>query len=131
MPPVNEWTIHETTDGGDGIHGCHIVQTTTGFDFTHGTKVLASVTEKAPSFTFPEFVHKNRFWSIGASSLPAGNSASGSYSSWPDVDDDPGGTGPEEGEWTAQAGSGVPDEDADEDTDEDGGEDADEMSVSA
>src|SRR5258706_3833102 len=120
MPPTNEWTIHHTTGtGGSGIHGCHIVQTTTGFDFTHGNTVLASTTATAPTFTFPDFNYSDLDWTITVDTLPDGNMATGSWQANSDAEGDPGGTAPESGDWTAQAGSGLPDEDGDEEAEGD------------
>src|ERR1700674_1158652 len=99
MPPTNEWTIHNTTgNGGSGIHGCHIVQTTTGYDFTHGNTVLASTTATAPSFTFPNFDYSGLDWEITVDTLPAGNNASGSWKAYGGAERDPGGTAPDSGD---------------------------------
>ena len=111
MPPTNQWTIHSTTgSGGSGIHGCHIVQTTTGYDFTHGNTVLASTTDTALPFTFPNFDYSGLDWEITASTLPAGNDATGSWKAYGGAERGPEGTAPETGDWTAQAGSGFPDD---------------------
>lgn len=106
MPQTNQWTIsHTTGTGGGGINGCHIVQTTTGFDFTHGGTTLASTTSTAPTFTFPDFNYKDLDWSITVLTLPSNSSATGSWQAYGDLE----GTSPESGDWTAQAGAGGPD----------------------
>lgn len=106
--PKSKWTINNAGGGGDSsdLIGCHIKETNLGYDFTEpDNSVLASTTETAPPFTFPDFDYEDWTWTISVSTL-ASAGVSGSWSNDnPNITD-------EEGTWST--GTGADDEEEDE-----------------
>src|SRR5688500_20341333 len=78
--PQGRWTINNASGGNDAhdLVGCHIIGTSTGYDFTEpNNDVLASTTSTTPSFTFPSFDYEEYTWDITVLTLP--NRASGPW----------------------------------------------------
>jgi len=96
--PQNKWTINSTGGGGNGsdLSGCHIKQTSTGYDFEQqNNTVLASTTTTTLPFSFPSFGLDGWTWVVSVTSLS--NPASGGWSN-----NNPNSTG-EIGTWSAGA----------------------------
>lgn len=126
-PPAGTpvWTIsaNDITGGSDGkkLAGCHIVQNTNYFTITapDWTVLAQSTTIGLPTtaFTFPLFAHRDIVgWSIGMSAPPASSNQNWGADTW-SFPPQPGhvkrGGGPgQNGEFTAQAGSGLGEEEA-------------------
>lgn len=109
MPINNIWTINSATGGHGKRHlvGCHIQQTDTGFNFTKPniSEILASTTGSSLP-TFNDVSYKGYTWTITATSLTPNGPGSGTWENDPHIADS------EDGDWTAQAGSGEPAESA-------------------
>ena len=120
--PTNIWTLHANGisggSNGQDLVGCHINQNAAGtaYQFTapNVTNVLSTTTgttlPTAP-FDFPEFTYAGDTWNISVSTLSGGAVSNQAQGSW-DSDDENKikETGPESGEWTAQAGATVGDD---------------------
>jgi len=115
--PTNIWTLHANGisggSNGQDLVGCHINQNAAGtaYQFTapNITNVLSTTTgttlPTAP-FDFPEFTYDNDTWNISVSTLSGGAASNQAQGSWHSDDaHDIKETGPQSGEWTAQAGS--------------------------
>ena len=113
----NVWTLHANGisggSNGQDLVGCHINQNAAGtaYQFTapNITNVLSTTTgttlPTAP-FDFPEFTYDGDTWNIHVSTLTAGSGSNQAQGSWASDDsNDIKETGPQSGEWTAQAGS--------------------------
>ena len=112
-PPI--WTLNAsgiTPVGSDGVNlvGCHITTNAAGtaYEFTKPNinDVLSTTTGTSlPSvpFTFPVFTYKGFDWTVTVSSLPAGSTGSGTWSTPGSVKR----TGAQNGDFTAQSGSGI------------------------
>ena len=98
--PRSIWTINNAGGDPDGsdLIGCHIKETSTGYDFTspNGTK-LASTTSATPPFTFPNFPYEGWTWTIEVTTLAASGVSGGWSNNNPTI------TG-EEGTWSTGAG---------------------------
>jgi hypothetical protein len=119
-PPPPIWTLPASliTGGSAGVKlaGCHITTDAAGtaYEFTEPniTKVLSTTTGSSlPSvpFTFPTFSYKGLDWNITVTSLSVGVNGHGTWST-PGNETLP--TGPENGDYTAQAGAGFEEDDA-------------------
>jgi hypothetical protein len=115
------WTVNASgmPVGSDGLLlvGCHITVNAAGtaYQFTKPniTEVLSTTTGTTlptPTFSFPTFSYKDQDWTISVTSLPANANGGGTWST-------PGGkkrTGSQNGDYTAQAGTGTDEDEADE-----------------
>jgi hypothetical protein len=113
----NVWTIHanDVSGGSNGqdLVGCHINQNTAGtaYQFTApniNTILATTLGSTLPSvpFSFPQFGYDGNTWNVSVSTLTGGNSNNKAEGTWATLGDR--GikeTGPQSGEWTAQAGS--------------------------
>lgn len=123
-PPIQHiWTLHrrDIFGGGEDLHGCHIVSTDAGFQFTEPDirKILSFTSPTLPQivpFTFPVFEYKEQEWAITLWTLPIGAKGTGAWATpgrklrgatlgrKPETD-------PQSGDFTAQAGGSIaPDE---------------------
>ena len=106
------WTIDNdpppNPTEGDDLDGLKIVQTSTGYDLMDGSFVLATTTKTGPPFEFDNVVYDGETWNVHvASPLPAGGNGSGR---WHMHGRSPVDTDPKDGDFTAQAGSGLGEE---------------------
>jgi hypothetical protein len=105
--PQNKWTINIASGGNSAssLVGCHIKQTSTGYDFTSSSNtVLASTTSTTVPFSFTGISLASLTWTVTVDSLA--NPATGGWSnSQPKVTE-------EEGTWSAGATIDVDSEDA-------------------
>jgi hypothetical protein len=120
-PNPPEWTLHRADITGDSdgekLHGCHIRKNDAGtaYEFTEPNinKVLSTTRPPLPqgAFTFPSFDYKDvKGWVIGViAPLISGVTAIGTWNT-PGVK--PGNTQPQSGDFTAQSGSGLGEDDA-------------------
>jgi hypothetical protein len=79
--PQKKWTINSAGGGNNSsdLIGCHIVETSTGYDFEQpNNTVLASTTLTTLPFSFPSFSLDGWTWIVTVSSLS--NPANGSWS---------------------------------------------------
>ncbi len=124
-PTTPVWTLHgkDITGEGNGklLAGCHITVNDAGtaYEFTKPRiqDVLSTTlgsTLPVPPFTFIAFAYKGFDWTIEVKSIPLGAAAHGTWATAatpPHVKDiDP--TAPQSGEYTAQAGGTVVDDNA-------------------
>jgi hypothetical protein len=124
-PTPNVWTLNAggiTPSGqpGSDLAGCHIKFNSGTYEFTKPNinDILATYTPPTPaptSFTFPDFIYKDERWSISVN-LPLTSGVNGS-GGWQMLGNKQAfaqhihmPTGPQ-GEYTAQAGSGVGEDD--------------------
>jgi len=115
--PTNVWTLHANGisggSNGQDLVGCHITKNSAGtaYEFTApNINTILSVTQTttlptAP-FTFPQFGYDDNTWNIAVTTLDGGPSSNQAEGTWgtlgkPSIKE----TGPQSGEWTAQAGS--------------------------
>ena len=116
----NIWTIHANgLSGGDNksdLVGCHINQNADGtaYQFTapNINTVLSTTTGTLPTppFSFPQFTYDGNTWTIAVSTLSGGESSNKAEGTWNTAATGIEETGPQSGEWTAQAGSTVGDD---------------------
>lgn len=112
------WVIIETRGGlrGKDLDGCLLEETATGFKFknperqTLGT-TLGGLPPTLP-FEFPEFIFAGHHWSITVDKVEFGKGGIEATGLWkarvnPNIEED--------GGWTAQAGGGPPEEEAEAD----------------
>jgi hypothetical protein len=114
-PPTGTpvWTINASNGGSDGVKlvGCHIVQNATNFTFTKPDWTVLSTstgtTLPTAAFTFPAFDHRDiTGWSVTMSAPPASGQNWGT-DSWSFPAQNQKRTGAQNGDFTAQSGSGT------------------------
>ncbi|MGH9971103.1 MAG: hypothetical protein ACREBG_25370, partial [Pyrinomonadaceae bacterium] len=118
------WILNSESGGATGseLNGCQIIQTMSGYKLTDSTATttLSSSTTNPPVFS--EFEFQGNKWTVSVSApLVQGTSTSGI---WNNDAKPTSPTGDENGSWTAQAGTQVPDEKAPKATSESEGEKA-------
>ena len=117
-PPTGtpDWTINAAnlSGGSDGVKlvGCHIVQNATNFTFTKPDWTVLSTstgtTLPTSSFTFPTFDHRDiTDWSVTMSAPPASSTQNWGTDSWSFPAQGQKRTGGQNGDFTAQSGSGT------------------------
>jgi hypothetical protein len=119
-PPVPEWTLtakHTHGTFGQLLVGCHIKKTLTHYLFTtrHGHELVHSLETKLPTarFTFPDFDYNGLIGVSITMNIPvaAGTNWTGLWSCQDSpLVDTPLPQGPQSGDFTAQAGSGLGEE---------------------
>ena len=120
--PKSTWTIHSVTGGPDGgsLSSFHITQDGTTYDFTtsNPNTVLSTInlpTFPTGGFDFPSFDYgvagRNQItWNIHVTTLTGGTGNNQASGTWSNNDPTAEETGIENGDWTAQAGSGADDD---------------------
>lgn len=123
MPPSTPiWTLNASgitpagSAGRTDLAGCHITENDTGtaYEFTEPNinNVLSTTTGSSlPTvpFDFPEFTYDGLQWNIRVTTLPAGANGSGT---WSTPGDEVKETAPQSGDFTAQAGAGLGEDEA-------------------
>jgi hypothetical protein len=122
-PPI--WTLNASgitpvgSAGQTDLAGCHITENNAGtaYEFTepNPNNVLSTTTGSSlPSvpFTFPVFTYDSLEWTITVTSLGVGVNGAGTWSTPGDEHNDHADTGPENGDFTAQSGSGLGEEES-------------------
>ena len=105
----DEWTIKNDPPpkDGDKLNNLRIEKTVTGYDLTLSGAVLASTIKTAPPFEFINVSHAGETWNLSVKKLPGKGKwhMHGKHHGGP-----PTPTGPQDGDFTAQTGTGLGDE---------------------
>ncbi|HSE24132.1 MAG TPA: hypothetical protein VLB68_20865 [Pyrinomonadaceae bacterium] len=113
----NVWTLHANGisggSNGQDLVGCHINTNTAGTAYQFTAPNINTILSTTPGttlptapFDFPQFGYDGNTWDITVNTLQGGASSNQAEGTWgtlgkPDIKE----TGPQSGEWTAQAGS--------------------------